>query len=118
MSRILSDFKPRKYDAGMYHLFANYAALAIQEIEAVAKGPLPEPDIDSACKFLRPSMSMPTMLPSRYGLCCWLKACSTGAPHHTPIWPWRAKRPNACPGCNPCCPGAVHARSVGRRAVG
>lgn len=49
----------------MYHLVANLAALAMQEIEGKAKGPLPEPEIDSACKFSRQSMSTQAMLPGR-----------------------------------------------------
>ena len=56
----------------MYHLFANLAALAMQEIEAGARGPLPEPELDSACKFSRQSMSMQIMLPSTCAPCCCL----------------------------------------------
>ena len=65
LCRLISDFRPRTFTAGMYHLLANFAALAMQEIEAGANGPLPEAEHDSACSFSRQSVCMQSMLPSR-----------------------------------------------------
>ena len=93
--RLLSDFKPRTFDAGMYHVFANLAELAMQEIEAGAKGPLPEPDVDSACKFSRQSMSMQIMLPSECAPCCCLhsnRLCSILWQARTPTCALRSVR--------------------------
>ena len=93
--RLLSDFRPQGFDAGMYHVLANLAALAMQEIEGGGAGlpPLPlRTDIDSSCDFSLEAEHLQTMLPYRWAPArprlnpsnreaVWLPACTVAVDH-------------------------------------